>query len=294
MKKIVFTLAVGIIGFLACFFSCDKIEKPYRVEEETPVALACDTPLFPAITANDVIQKYLLEDYTGHTCVNCPRAHTETANLKTKMRDTLIVVAIHAGGFAEPDPYSGSEGCTYLADYRTDVGNAYNAEFNKAGSYPAATINRMGKRLWTSVPDWRLCLDTITRKPPTIGLQVISEYNTATDTACVFVKTSLFADMNRNVRLCVLLVENKIISPQRDAMRGDLCDYEHNHLLRKALSPVWGSALAINKNGDSQIRGYAFSFAGTSWNKDNCGLIAFVYDVDSYEILQVDEIKFVQ
>jgi hypothetical protein len=293
MKKIVFTLAMGIIGFLACFFSCDKIEKPYRVEEEElPVALVCDTPSFPAITVNEAVQKYLLEDYTGHKCVNCPKAHTETASLKAKMRDTLIIVAIHAGGFARPDAEAGV--CTFHADYRTDVGNAYNGEFNKAGIYPAAMINRMGKHLWTAVPDWRLCLDTITRRPPTIGLQIIAEYNAAIDTACVFVKTSLFADINRNIRLCVLLVENKIISPQKESTLGDICDYEHNHLLRKALSPVWGNVLDMSKDGDSQIKGYSFSFAGTSWNKDNCGLIAFVYDVDTYEILQAEEIEFVQ
>ncbi len=96
------------------------------------------------------------------------------------------------------------------------------------------------------------------------------------------------------MRICVLLIENSIISPQKTTTTEPICDYEQDHVLRKAISPVWGHDLTISQNGDAQIRGYSVSFSGTIWKKENCNIIAFVYDRDSYEILQVEEIKLVE
>ncbi len=290
MRKVILIFAVIITGFISFFISCDKIDKPYRVVEGP--LLECDTPSFPALTVNDVIQKVLLEDYTAHKCVYCPDAQTEAKNLKTRMGDTLVLMAVHVGNLAIPDLASGD--CAFTADYRTEAGNAYSDEFN-AKSLPTGLINRwkFGSLYTIGYKNWKNVLDTITWKTPSIGIQIIPEYNTSTDVACVFVKTSLFSNVSRNLRICVLLIENSIISPQKTKTEP-ICDYEQDHVLRKAISPAWGHDLTISQNGDSQIRGYSVSFSGTIWKKENCNIIAFVYDRDSYEILQVEEIKLVE
>lgn len=290
MKKVILIFAVVVTGFISFFISCDKIDKPYKVVE-SPLPLECDTPSFPALTVNDIIQKILLEDYTAHKCPNCPEAQAEANSLKTKMGDTLVLMAVHVGSLAATE----AEGeCTFSTDFRTEAGNAYQEQF-KTNSLPTGLINRRmyGSRYTLGSSNWKHILDTITRKTPSIGIQIIPEYNTTTDIACVFVKTSLFSNVSRNLQLCVLLTESKIIATQLSGTQK-ICDYEHNHVLRKAISPAWGHDLNISQAGDSQIKGYAVSFSGTVWKKENCDIIVFVYDKDSYEVLQVEEIKLVE
>ena len=288
MKRII-PIIVIIIGFA----SCDKIDKPYRNVEKPP-PFACDEPSFPLITASDVIQKYLLEDYTGHKCNNCPKAHAAAAIIKSNLKDTLIMVAIHAQGFAKPDESPlGDCSATYSADYRTEAGEMYSssAGFNVI-YYPSGMINRIGQKKWTSPAQWGLCFDTLTRKAPTIGLQIIADYNTEHNSACVFVNTTLFSNTSANLRLCILLTEDKIISPQKDGS-GNICDYEHNHVLRKAVNHPWGDYLSLSSDGESLIKSYSFSFDKTPWKKENCHLVAFVYDDNTKEIIQVEEIKLI-
>jgi hypothetical protein len=289
MKKVILIFAIVITGFIAFFISCDKIDKPYRNVEEVP---ECDTPSFPALTANNIIQKILLEDYTGHKCNNCPEAQTEANRLKTKMGDTLVLMAVHVGSLAAPEA---AGDCAFSTDFRTEAGNAYLGEF-RTTQLPTGLINRRmyGTRYTSGYADWKNILDTTSRRTPSIGIQIIpANNNIAADEMCIFVKTSLFSNVSNNLRLCVLLTENKIISPQQYPTTVD-CNYEHNHVLRGAISSAWGNDLTISQNGDSQIRGYSLSFSGKVWKKENCDIIAFVYDKDSYEILQVEEIKLVE
>lgn len=83
MKKITFIIIL-LLSILVFNTQCDKIEKPYSEKGNE-----LDTPAFPAL--QNVIQKYLLEDFTGHLCVNCPQAHAIADEMKTELGDTLIV-----------------------------------------------------------------------------------------------------------------------------------------------------------------------------------------------------------
>ena len=80
--------------------SCDIAEEPYLV----PVDTLGNGPGGPS----DGIRKILLEDYTGHKCPNCPEAAVEAHNLKLAYGDSLVIMAVHAGVFAEPAPSWGS------------------------------------------------------------------------------------------------------------------------------------------------------------------------------------------
>ena len=69
MKK----LCICLLGICAAllFVQCDKIEEPFMEAGDQKVT--ADTPYFEVKT--QFIQKYLLEEFTGHTCLNCPKAH---------------------------------------------------------------------------------------------------------------------------------------------------------------------------------------------------------------------------
>jgi hypothetical protein len=269
------------VMIIIAFASCDKVNKPYKVTENV---LMCDViPDFPAL--DNVVQKYLLEDYTGHTCTNCPSAHNIIANNLKPMDDTLVVIAIHSGDYARP------EDGVFSADFRTEAGNEYAKEF-KISSYPSGMINRMlfnNDRI-VSYSKWKNTLAAIPRKPADIGIQIITELNN--DIACIFVKTSLLDNISGKLRLCALLTEDNIISPQKNGSRVDT-NYVHNHVLRTSLAPVWGNNMEISAKDESFIKGYSVDFNNTAWKREDCHIVAFVYNADTYEILQVEEIKLV-
>ena len=56
-------LLVSIVALM--FQGCDKIDAPYL---EKPV-------INDTTDTNTYVQKVLIEDFTGHRCGNCPRAH---------------------------------------------------------------------------------------------------------------------------------------------------------------------------------------------------------------------------
>jgi len=270
-----------IVMIITGFLSCDKVKKPYKVEATT---VECDTPSFPAL--DNVIQKYLLEDYTGHRCNNCPKAHERITNVLIPMlNDTLVVIAIHAGYNAQPE-----EGL-FSADYRTEAGNAYEKQFN-ISVYPSGMINRMffnGNRI-INYPDWKTALESIPRKPADMGIQILTDFNN--EKACIFVKTSLLNNVSEKLRLCVLLTENNIISPQKNGKETDT-NYVHNHVLRTSLAPILGDDIELSAKNESVIKGYSIDFSGKVWKKENCYIVAFIYNSDTYEILQVEEVKLV-
>src|SRR5512133_2768801 len=88
MKRSIIFLA----GFVALFWmvSCDKLDEPYAVKKT-----GSDTITGP-------VRKVLLEDYTGHKCVNCPKAAMDARVMEEALGGRLILMAVHAGYFAEP------------------------------------------------------------------------------------------------------------------------------------------------------------------------------------------------
>ena len=287
MKRTFFFLAIASV-----IVSCDKIEKPYKVEKI--VINGIDTPAFPDL--ENVMQKYLFEDYTGHLCTNCPEGAEILKNLKTTMGDTLIVMAVHAGvdGMVKPNP--AEQGCShgYTADYRTLAGNEY-ANMFSINANPLGMLNRKtiaGQRV-LGRQDWAAAVNNIPRTAPTIGIQIIPQCSN--NTAYIFVKSTLLADVSSALRLCVVLVENDIVSPQKNGNNSiglipNICDYQHNHMLRASISPIWGDVLDISQANDTTIKVYALLFAGKHWKRENCHIITYIYDDDTQEILQVEEV----
>lgn len=294
MKKIIILSLLTIF----IFASCDKIEKPYRIEEE--VIDYVDTPDFPALDIDHVIQKILIEEYTGHKCSNCPRGHKAIANMKTTMGDTLVVLAIHATKLSEPDSANFTDDCNigYTNDYRTEAGNNY-AELFVTGGIPAAVFNRTeinGIYGQSAYGNWGDIANGIERKQPDLAIQIIPVFNKKQDTVYIFVKTTLLNSMNTNMNLCVLLSESGIVSPQANITSSigtipNICEYTHNHMLRENISPILGSVLNISSAGESQLNVYALPVS-SKWIISHCDIVAFVYDTDTQKVLQAEECSF--
>ncbi|NLJ81546.1 MAG: Omp28-related outer membrane protein [Bacteroidales bacterium] len=284
MKKIFFYSI--LLSFVFLTFNCDKIDKPYITRE-----YKLDTPDFPALT--QVIQKYLLEDFTAHLCVNCPQAHVIADELKNEMGDTLVVMAIHTSGQARPQP------SPYEADYRTEIGDAIATEFAVEG-LPKGMISRKvfdGNRVMGRT-QWKTNMAKVLRQTPCMGIQILTSAR-CVDSINVFVKITSFIDINRNLKLYIMLTENGLVSAQKNnssliGSTPDILDYQHKHVLRTHIGPIEGSRVATQevpfKKDESLIKGHTLYLKGKSWKLDKCDIIAYVIDEDTKEILQVEEI----
>ena len=155
LNKTIFVLAVGLIGFTN--FSCDKVENPIKP------AIELDTTIFPGNWADYPTQVWtansntnrnvLLEDYTGHTCPNCPAAAIEADNIEAANSGRVFVSSVHAspGGlstfqFAAPDcglpsnPYD--KYCTELyCDESVEYGQTFASGFGFFAN-PMGSISR--------------------------------------------------------------------------------------------------------------------------------------------------------
>ena len=290
MKKIAIWIAAVFV-----LVACDKIEKPYKVEH--PKALiSVDTAQLEVI--DHALQKILVEEYTGHLCSNCPQGHDDLAKIKLAMKDTLVLLALHAGvkNYVEPDPDFDFCDKGFISDFRTAAGNQYATDF-EISMMPRAVFNRtrINDSYGQSRPNWKTILGDMPRKPAEQGLQIAPVWNEAGDTLFVFVNATLFADTKQTMRLTVLMSEDSIIAPQKNETPSigsvpAICDYVHHHMLRANISPIDGTTFNAVSAGESAIFAYALAWSPV-WKKNECNIIAFLSDAETHEVLQVEECK---
>jgi len=287
--KITLSFSIFLTTLIFAFSGFDKIEEPYSATLEVADTAACPVPEFPQVTQTQ--KRVLLEDYTGHTCVNCPEAAVIAHNLKNIHGDRLVILSVHAGYFSEP--YSSG---LYTYDFRTEAGNIWN-QFYGIIFNPSGIINRKGYpgNHIVSPAAWTGKVSTALAEPPVIDLQLITTYDTESRKLCSHVNTRFTTNLNINLKLVVVLSESKIIKPQKNSNievgpKPDIVDYEHNHVLRQAITLPWGISIAVEgtSNPESLIKSFKTTL-NEEFVAENCSVIAFVYDEATTEILQVIE-----
>jgi hypothetical protein len=292
-----FKIIVFVFSLILIFFtSCDKIEEPYLKEVGGAVdTTECPVPEF--LPNHNPVKRGLLEDYTGHTCVNCPAAAVLAHDLLEAHGEQLVVIAVHAGFFAQP---AGNE---FLADYRTEAGTTWDDFFGiSTVGNPNGMVDRTGYPSNSNILSpgaWSGRVNEQLAKAPELDMQIINDYDTTERKLCTHVQTEFLVDKSQNLKLCVVLTESGIISPQRnnDSQVGPtpvIEDYEHEHMLRGDINSPWGVAISssgeVVESGSKFINSYKMIFED-GWVSENCIIVAFVYDADTYEVLQVMEKK---
>src|SRR4051812_39355218 len=94
-----FRYVLCLITYTFFLSSCDKVKEPYVKTNSS--SSGCPVPVFPAQTP---VRKVLVEDYTGHRCVNCPPAGVTLENLRTTYPQQVIGLGVHANFWAKPSP----------------------------------------------------------------------------------------------------------------------------------------------------------------------------------------------
>jgi hypothetical protein len=265
MKKQLIYLS---ILFLA-FSGCDKIESDdFLISGSGNNNL--DTTTF--------VKKILIEDFTGQTCQNCPEASNEIKTLQyiSAYDGKIIAIAIHSGFFSETNN-------TFTTDFTTPEGDIIHDFFDIA-SYPKGMINRTGypSNALLDVPEWSEKVASLIGQEPNIGIKLKKENNT------IIVEAK---KLNNNItgvlKLVVVITENNVIDKQLVEGIGVVEDYEHNHLLRKTLNGAWGQTIELS----SEYNSFSFDYTlNDDWVESNCNVVAYIYNDQTKEIIQCEEI----
>ncbi len=283
-----FCVKLVVVLLLFALHSCEKVEKPYL-------------PFTPPPPTSDTIRKILVEDYTGHTCLNCPRAAKVLHSLESKLYPHQIIgLAVHGTGFALPNS-------NYPEDFRTAVGNTYLVDFGiGALGLPMGMVNRKKKGSSYGIGDaeWKNAIDTIVNKAPNVYIEISNSYDNSTRKLNSEVKCTFLTSLTGNYNLVLLFTEDSIIAPQLDG-NTKIDDYVHMHLLRAAISDPYGIQVVTGAVSKGFVKTQSFSYdvpQEFDYNKADvypalipnikyCGVVAFIYNQATKEIIQAEKAK---
>lgn len=281
MKKI--TLCIVFACFALLFFGCDKIEGEfYQIVQNEDVMVT-----FPDIDPAAVYRKVLVEEFTGHRCTNCPQGHQILHELLNQYGDTLVAVGIHYGSLAKPF------GSMFSYDFRTDAGSQIGDEYN-IDAIPAAIVNRVQKAGGWPREQWASVVRDVDRSKVDAAVQLINEFDATSQTLKANAKVTTLNAIDQNLRLILFVVEDGVVKPQKDGNQ-DIEEYEHNHVLRCALTDPFGFPLGKDswQAGDSETYAASVSFDGHDWKPENCYVVAALFDPANSEVLQVEKAKVI-
>ncbi|PLX05443.1 MAG: hypothetical protein C0594_07280 [Marinilabiliales bacterium] len=289
MKNLyILTIVLAVFSFS----SCDVLEEPYMVDTSTNQNQNPDT------STNDTVrtyyQKILVEDFTGHKCQNCPRGHRTIEQLHNIYGDTMIAISIHCGYYSVP----AASGTEFTYDFRTDVGDELGGDgvndyygFYGIQGYPAGLVQTLAKESLSGNDTWGGQVSTIDRSTCNIGIWIETEYDEPNHQASATIETEFLNDVTEPMNLTVYIIESGIINWQVDIddPHVHVEDYEHNHVLRGSFNGTWGESISTgNLAGDKLVNTYTMDM-GSDWVPENCAIVAFIYNSNTLEVLQVEE-----
>ena len=268
-------LSLIFVVVLFVFSACEKVSPPYKEDGGGHGG------------GDSVVKNVLLEDYTGHTCVNCPTAAALAHDLKNLYGDRLIVIAVHAGYFAKPHPG------IFENDYTTEAGNVWNIYFGFQ-NYPSGMVNRVPNSPgdYIVVKDkWGLKISEEMDKEPEAKMSITNSFadgNVTIDVSAEFLKP-----MTSTYSLTVCITEDNIVSAQKNENPdvGEtpvINDYVFMHMMRGAVNGAWGENIFGNtvEVGKKYTKKYQYTITG---EPENSHVVAYIYDNETKAVVQVVE-----
>ncbi len=286
------------------FTGCDKVEAPYYEGSTADVVyIGTDAAIISGDTLSfepdntPAIKKVLLEDYTGHTCGNCPAAAMYiVSNLVPANPDQLVVMGVHAGDFAKTtNGLPNQPTASFQTDFTCAVGNAWYTKFN-VNFNPCGMVNRAGFPTGSHLKPylaWNSAINAQKALTPTQKIRLEAHLDTLTGKANIAVQTENLSATSSELKLQVVVTEDSIMDWQ--VWYGHVPEYEpsyyHRHVLRTTLNSNFGEALYAGNvpAGEKRIRGYSVQLA-PEWDLKHCSVVAFIYDATTQQVMQVEEL----
>jgi len=275
--KIVFKISTLLIAGTLLFQSCSKISEPYYTEK--------------GVIVDTNKRAVLIEDYTGHLCVNCAPAGKTANTIQELYLGQAFVIAVHAGDFAKPNPAN-----PYLsADYRSATGNDWNGygPFN-IDAYPKGMVNRRtyNGTLSFGVSDWNQAVQKVVTLPKVAIMTVHNTFNSTSKVMNSKIDVKFLQSYTGKVSLTVCILEDSIYGGQLNVVKPDstpiIKHFRFMHMLRGSLNGSFGEEIASSPGANALVsKSYTFDFSPTDWVPAHCSVIAFISDAATYEVLHV-------
>ncbi len=283
MKTNYITTILILLAFL--LNSCDKVSPPY-------------------VEARDYCsgnKKVLLEDYTGHGCVNCPEAAVLAHELKEKFCDRVVIIGVHAGYFAQPN-FGGNP--LFSANFTTEAGNTWDSFFGNSNmGNPNGLIDRVqGANGYVLFPaSWGETIDPLLSQPASALITISNDFDTDNKTLSTTVQTNFQSELTGVYKLIVCITQDNIIAPQKnnnEEIGPTPIDstYVHNHVLRKVINGSWGEDLVSSGTVNTSTT-YEKTYTQTfieEWIPEDCHIVAFVYSEETKTVIQVEELSVLE
>lgn len=274
MKSHRFLFALLLLAAFG-FSACDVVDEPLDPNREV------------VITG----KKVLIEDFTGHQCGNCPRAHETIETLKGVYGKDLVVIALHVGGFARVSPAQG-----YPTDFKTPMGDVLE-DYYDADNFglPVGMVNRraFNGEVKQRHGSWGGQVATLLSEAPVLDIELEANYDMATKIGSVTASLEYFQAGNPDHHIVAVLTEDSIFSKQSDySLQPPYVPvYCQKHVLRKSItSGTWGEQIKAAEIfvGESFSRNFSFTL-DSSWKPEQMHVVVYVMDNSTKEILQVEE-----
>lgn len=312
MKKNIFkdTILGGLLIAATFLNSCDEIDETERIVagEVTPFVFIPDTlRLETEGIGFEIVEMHrlLVEDYTGWNCTNCPGMSSFIEH-KIEKDYQAIVVGLHPASnlLSSTAPGLPFQLSSTLADTYGDRfgGSAANL------SLPALAIDRTrqeGKYLLngdtTTVQNTAMTMafnhyrnyniDHSAAPMIYLGIDIRAKEDTYSIATLAFSPTKVEVPL----KLQLWIIENNIRGLQ--AYKGGMnTSYMHNHVLREAVNGEWGESIVLQPGDDEEGKYLAtntreWSAQGKNFVPENCEVVAFVYNAETYEVLNTVKAK---
>ena len=282
--------------------SCDYVENPIPessgdIDWNLYPFDTTSTPYpWPSFTTNNNTQRnILLEDYTGHTCTNCPAAADIAHQLEVNYPDRLFMASIHAstdGSFQAVQPP------TFNIDFTTQAGNTYVSEMSGFLGNPMGTINRKEtgflNSVWYFSSDWTNAVSNeISSAPLLSNLQLAYNYYPQTNGLFIHTETEFKDNLTGDYNLIIYLLRDTVIGPEKLNNGTTEYNYKHHAVLSNNINGTWGTSIVSGNVSSGDVFYNDFSYqlpdpaVDSTYNIDNLSLITYLCERNSFEIIQV-------
>jgi hypothetical protein len=189
----------------------------------------------------------------------------------------------------------------YDADFRTVTGTEIHDHFD-VSFYPGGIINQTKySGLWTlPYTMWQEAIDEIINLLPEVYITIENDYDPSNRKLISTVTAEFLTDMEGTYNLCFYIAESGIIAAQKNDNSNyghvpDILDYEHHHVLRTSVWGAWGTeVVSAGISQGETVTEYPSVTINNNWVADNCTVIAFIYNTETYNIIQAEEAAMIE
>lgn len=229
-------------------------------------------------------RKTLLVDFSGLRCVNCPKAAEEAHHMQELYGDKLVVVEMHP----KSNPLTEAKA---EWDYTCEEADIYYKHFGGTSStpLPAGVVNmtQTDGNYFLAYSLWNAAYQRSASKISHIFMYHNTSYNAEQGTLELRAEITNLSTATLEVEYVAWLTEDSIIGPQMMADGTLNQTYSHNHVLRDALTDVWGEKMVIERD-QTEVVAITYTMP-EKVNPDNCNIVGLV--IQNGEVIQASEYK---